>query len=111
MGRRRYLRDINSRNSLARSGAERIAVNSPIQGTAADMIKLAMIKIHEEFISKGVQSKMIMQVHDELVFDVLRTELEQVKEIVIRNMQNAIPGLAVPIEVSTGVGENWLEAH
>ncbi|MBK9552110.1 MAG: DNA polymerase I [Saprospiraceae bacterium] len=111
MGRRRYLRDINSRNSLARSGAERIAVNSPIQGTAADMIKLAMIKIHEEFISKGVQSKMIMQVHDELVFDVLRTELDQVKEIVIRNMQNAIPGLAVPIEVSTGVGENWLEAH
>jgi len=111
MGRRRYLRDINSRNSLARSGAERIAVNSPIQGTAADMIKLAMISIHDEFRKRGLQSMMIMQVHDELVFDVLKSELEEVKAIVEHCMRNAIPGLAVPIEVSTGIGANWLEAH
>lgn len=111
MGRRRYLRDINSRNSLARSGAERIAVNSPIQGTAADMIKLAMIAIHDEFKKRRLKSMMIMQVHDELVFDVLKSELEEVKSIVEHCMKNAIPGLAVPIEVSTGTGANWLEAH
>ena len=111
MGRRRYLRDINSRNSLARSGAERIAVNSPIQGTAADMIKLAMISIHDEFKKRSLKSMMIMQVHDELVFDVLKSELEEVKDIVEHCMKNAIPGLAVPIEVSTGTGANWLEAH
>lgn len=111
MGRRRYLRDINSRNSLARSGAERIAVNSPIQGTAADMIKLAMIEIHREFKKHNLSTKMIMQVHDELVFDVKKDELDQVMAIVEDKMKNAIPGLVVPIEVSSGVGENWLEAH
>jgi len=111
MGRRRYLREINSRNSLARSGAERIAINSPIQGTAADMIKLAMIKIHEEFKAKKLESKMIMQVHDELVFDVRKEELETVRKIVEDNMKNAIPNLSIPIDVSTGTGFNWLEAH
>lgn len=111
MGRRRYLRDINSRNSLARSGAERIAINSPIQGTAADMIKMAMINIHREFKSKNIVSKMIMQVHDELVFDVKKHELDVVRSIVEDKMKNAIPGLKVPIEVSSGVGANWLDAH
>lgn len=111
MGRKRYLRDINSRNTLARSGAERIAINSPVQGSAADLIKIAMINIHEVFRKEGLQSKMIMQVHDELVFDVLKSELDIVREIVVDKMKNAIPGLQVPIEVSTGYGTNWLEAH
>lgn len=111
MGRRRYLRDINSRNAMARSAAERIAVNSPIQGTAADMIKVAMIGINESFKQAGLSSKMILQVHDELVFDVKKSELDTVRAIVIDKMKNAIPNLSVPIEVSTGTGANWLEAH
>lgn len=111
LGRRRKLRDINSKNGMARSGAERIAINTPIQGTAADMIKLAMIKIHEVMVREGLQSKMILQVHDELVFDILKPELNQMKKIIEENMKNAIPHLKVPIVVGMGTGENWLEAH
>ena len=111
MGRKRVLRDINSRNALARAGAERIAINTPIQGTAADMIKKAMILIHKAFKARNFESKLILQVHDELVFDVYKPELENVKEVVKECMQNALPGLKVPILVEMGVGENWLEAH
>ncbi len=111
LGRRRNLRDINSRNGMMRSNAERMAVNTPIQGTAADMIKIAMVNIFREFNDKKLKTKMIMQVHDELVFDVYRPELEEVKQIVDNKMRTAIPGLKVPILVSMGTGENWLEAH
>ena len=111
MGRKRYLRDINSRNSLARSSAERVAVNMPIQGTAADLIKIAMVNIHNELKNKKLETKMILQVHDELVFDVPKSELEIVKPIIESCMKTAMPNLSVPIEVGMGVGDNWLEAH
>ena len=111
LGRRRWLRDIDSRNSLARSNSERIAINSPIQGTAADMIKLAMIHIHKALKEQNLQTKMILQVHDELVFDVPKSELEVVRPLIKEKMQNAIPNLRVPILVEVGVGKNWLEAH
>ncbi len=111
LGRRRYLRDINSKNAIVRGHAERNAMNTPIQGTAADMIKLAMVKVHRAFHANHIQSKMILQVHDELVFDVLKSELDQVKEIVIQGMQTAMPNLQVPILVEAGIGEHWLEAH
>ncbi|WP_235298112.1 DNA polymerase I [Portibacter marinus] len=111
MGRRRYLRDINSNSGLARSNAERMAINTPIQGTAADMIKVAMINVHQALKEADMKSKMILQVHDELVFDVYRPEFEKVKEIVEDKMKNALPGLKVPILVGMGSGENWLEAH
>ncbi|MCB0548277.1 MAG: DNA polymerase I [Phaeodactylibacter sp.] len=111
MGRRRYLRDIDSRNSVVRSHAERNAINTPIQGSAADMIKIAMVNIHREFRKQGFQSKMILQVHDELVFDVLKEELETIKPIIEDKMKHTIPGLKVPIVVEMGVGKNWLEAH
>lgn len=111
LGRRRYLRDINSRNSLARSNAERMAINTPIQGTAADMIKVAMINIHRQLAEKNLKSRMILQVHDELLFDVFKPELDEVKALVEHHLKHAIPGLDVPIEVGMGVGNNWLEAH
>lgn len=111
MGRRRYLRDINSRNGVVRGHAERNAINTPIQGTAADMIKIAMINIHREFEKHRFQSKMILQVHDELVFDAHKDELETIKPIIGEKMKTAIPGLKVPILVEMGVGKNWLEAH
>ncbi|MBI1226350.1 MAG: DNA polymerase I [Bacteroidetes bacterium] len=111
LGRRRYLRDIDSRNSLARSNAERVAINTPIQGTAADLIKVAMINIHKALLDKNLGTKMILQVHDELVFDVPKDELETVKPIILDLMTNAIPNLKVPILVEMGVGGNWLEAH
>ncbi|MEO0043097.1 MAG: hypothetical protein RL329_2545 [Bacteroidota bacterium] len=111
MGRRRYLRDINSRNDLARTNAERMAINTPIQGSAADMIKIAMIHIHNYLKDNHLQTKMILQVHDELVFDVPKSELEIVKPMVERLMKTAIPNLKVPIMVGMGVGNNWLEAH
>ncbi len=110
-GRRRTLRDINSRNGLLRSNAERVAINTPIQGTAADMIKLAMIKVHHAIKEKNLKSKMILQVHDELVFDAYKPELEELKVLVEENMKNALPGLKVPIVVGMGTGNNWLEAH
>jgi DNA polymerase-1 len=111
MNRRRYLRDINSRNGMARANAERIAVNTPIQGSAADMIKVAMINIHKALKDGNFKSKMIMQVHDELVFDVYKPELETIKPIIENLMKTAIPNLQVPILVGMDVGENWLEAH
>ncbi len=111
VGRKRILRDINSRNGLARSNAERMAINTPIQGSAADMIKLAMIKIHDVLKDGKFKSKMIMQVHDELVFDVYKLELEDIKALVIEHMKNALPELSVPIVVEVGIGQNWLEAH
>ncbi len=111
MKRRRYLRDINSKNQTVRAQAERNAINSPIQGSAADMIKLAMIHIHAEMHERGLKSKMLLQVHDELVFDVLKKEQEEVASLVEDKMKHAMPGLAVPIEVGVGTGVNWLEAH
>lgn len=111
MGRKRYIRDIDSRNSLIRSNAERVAINTPIQGTAADMIKLAMIHIHKAFKEHGFDTKMILQVHDELVFDAPKNEVEKVKPIIEDKMKTAIPNLKVPILVGIDVGENWLEAH
>jgi DNA polymerase-1 len=110
LGRRRYLRDINSNNQTVRGFAERNAINAPIQGSAADMIKVAMINIHKDIQERGLQSKMTMQVHDELVFDVLKTEVEVMKEIITHRMRTAIK-TDVPIEVEIGEGENWLAAH
>jgi DNA polymerase-1 len=112
MGRKRWLRDINSSNFTVRGFAERNAINSPIQGTAADMIKLAMIRIHEEFKQKGFKSRMLLQVHDELVFDALKEEVPIIKPIIIRCMQTALPlPNDVPVEAEVGTGINWLEAH
>jgi DNA polymerase I len=110
MGRRRYLRDINSANATVRSFAERNAINAPIQGSAADMIKIAMIHIHQDIKDQNLDSKMTMQVHDELVFDVLRTEVEPMKKIIEHRMKTAIKTV-VPILVEIGEGDNWLEAH
>jgi DNA polymerase-1 len=110
MGRRRYLRDINSANQTVRGFAERNAINAPIQGSAADMIKIAMINIHKEMKAQKMQSTMTMQVHDELVFDVLKSEKEAMKAIIQDKMANAIK-LTVPIVVEIGEGENWLAAH
>jgi len=110
LGRRRYLADINSRNASARNFAERNAVNMPIQGTSADMIKIAMINIFRQFQHLGLKSKMILQVHDELVFDCFKPEEEQVRQIVKEAMVNALP-LSIPIEVSIDVGPDWLTAH
>jgi DNA polymerase-1 len=110
MGRRRYLRDINSANATVRGYAERNAINAPIQGSAADMIKIAMIHIHQDIIDQNLQSKMTMQVHDELVFDVLKTEVDAVKLIISNRMKNAIK-TSVPIMIEIGEGNNWLEAH
>jgi DNA polymerase-1 len=112
MGRKRWLKDINSANFTVRGFAERNAINSPIQGTAADMIKLAMIRIHEEFRQNRFQSKMLLQVHDELVFDAYKKELDIIKPIIIRCMQTALPlPNEVPTDAEVGSGLNWLEAH
>jgi DNA polymerase-1 len=110
MGRRRYLRDINSANATVRGFAERNAINAPIQGSAADMIKIAMINIHREFCDLKLDGRMTMQVHDELVFDVPLAEVDKAKEIIIERMRTAIK-TEVPIEVEVGQGSNWLEAH
>jgi DNA polymerase I len=110
LGRRRMLRDINSSNSVVRGFAERNAINAPIQGSSADMIKIAMIGIHKELTEKALKSKMILQVHDELVFDAHKDELEVLKVIIEKNMKNALP-LSVPVLVETNTGNNWLEAH
>jgi DNA polymerase-1 len=110
MGRRRYLRDINSANQTVRGFAERNAINAPIQGSAADMIKIAMIRIHQDIKDHKLGSKMTMQVHDELVFDVLINETGIMKEIITERMKNAIK-MEVPILVEVGEGRNWLEAH
>jgi len=110
LGRRRYLKDIHSRNAVVRGFAERNAINAPIQGSAADLIKAAMIQIFKAFEEKNLRSKMILQVHDELVFDVYQPELEVVKSIVKHKMEGAIQ-LRVPLLVEMGTGNNWLEAH
>lgn len=109
-GRRRYLRDINSKNHTVRGFAERNAINAPIQGSAADMIKIAMIEVHRAMKEAGLKSRMILQVHDELLFEVPKDEIEVLKKLVIDKMKNAIQ-LPVPIEVEVGIGANWLEAH
>ncbi len=110
LNRRRYLPDIHSDNRRVREFAERNAINTPIQGTAADLIKVAMIKIFNRLKEKKLTTKMIMQVHDELVFEVPNQEIDTVKELVRREMENAIE-LSVPIKVDVGIGKNWLEAH
>jgi len=110
-GRRRYLRDINSKSSLERGNAERMAINTPIQGSAADMIKLAMIHIHKALQEKKFRSKMVLQVHDELVFDAHKDELDALQPLIEEHMKNALPSLQVPILVEMGVGENWKAAH
>ena len=110
LGRRRYLKDINSRNAVVRGAAERNAVNAPIQGSAADIIKLAMINIYNRFEKEQFKSKMLLQVHDELVFDAHKDELEIIKPIIKSEMENAYK-LIVPLDVEIGIGENWLEAH
>lgn len=111
MHRRRYLRDINSSNHTVRGFAERNAINAPIQGSAADMIKIAMINIHKDLKKHNLKSKMLLQVHDELVFDVHKSELEIIKPIIENRMKTAINTLQVPIEIEMGIGKNWLEAH
>lgn len=110
LGRKRWLRDINSSNATVRSFAERNAINAPIQGSAADMIKVAMINIHNDLRKQNFKTKMLLQVHDELVFDVYKPELETVKPIIEQHMRHALP-LDVPVEVGMGTGRNWLEAH
>lgn len=109
-GRRRYLKDIHSQNAMVRGGAERNAINAPIQGSAADIIKIAMIRIHKRLTEENWQSKMLLQVHDELVFDAHKEELENLKTMVKHEMENAFH-LEVPLTVDIGVGDNWLEAH
>ncbi|WP_396141347.1 DNA polymerase I [Flavobacterium sp.] len=109
-GRRRYLKDINSANAIVRGGAERNAVNAPIQGSAADIIKIAMINIHKKLTSENWKSKMLLQVHDELVFDVHNSELEKIQPMIKHEMENAFK-MAVPLDVEMGLGKNWLEAH
>lgn len=110
MGRKRYLPDINSRNATVRGFAERNAINAPLQGSAADIIKAAMIRIHRDILAAGLRSRMILQIHDELIFNVKPDELAAVQQIVARDMEQAYSG-RVPLEVSAGVGQNWLEAH
>jgi DNA polymerase-1 len=110
LGRRRYLKDINSANAMVRSGAERNAVNAPIQGSAADIIKIAMIRIHHRLKTEQWKSKMLLQVHDELVFDVHLSEIETIKPLIKHEMEQAFV-MQVPLEVDMGMGDNWLEAH
>lgn len=110
MGRRRYLRNINSNNRVVKQFEERVAINMPIQGTAADMIKLAMINIHRELAKKKFSSKMVLQVHDELLFDAHKDEVDDLLKLVKNLMENALP-LNVPVVVDTGIGDNWLDAH
>ena len=109
-GRRRYIRDIRSANNTVRGGAERNAINAPIQGTAADMIKIAMINIHRELARRRLRTRMLLQVHDELVFDLWTPEEQEARALIEQNMKTAIP-LDVPIAVEIGVGANWLAAH
>jgi DNA polymerase I len=109
-GRKRYVRDIHSRNQLVRGNAERNAINAPIQGSAADIIKIAMIRIHGRLQSENFKSKMILQVHDELIFEVVNSELDRIRSMVLFEMSNAVH-LDVPLKVDCGVGNNWFEAH
>ena len=108
--RKRYLPDINSHNAIVRGYAERNAINAPIQGSAADIIKVAMVRIYNRFEEEGLKSKMILQVHDELNFNVCQDEQEKVRQIVLEEMENAIQ-LQVPLIADCGEGKNWLGAH
>ena len=110
LGRRRYLKDINGSNQVVRGAAERNAVNAPIQGSAADIIKIAMINIHKKLSEGNYKTKMLLQVHDELVFDCYQPELEEMKLLIKSEMENAYT-MSVPLDVEVGIGENWLEAH
>jgi DNA polymerase-1 len=110
LGRRRYLKDIDSRNAMVRSGAERNAVNAPIQGSAADIIKIAMINIYNKLQEGDYKTKMLLQVHDELVFDVYKPELYAMKTLIKTEMESAYK-LDVPLDVEMDIGDNWLEAH
>ena len=110
LGRRRYLKDINGSNAIVRGAAERNAVNAPIQGSAADIIKIAMINIHKKLSEGKYKSKMLLQVHDELVFDIHKSELDELKPLIKSEMENAYK-LSVPLDVELGIGDNWLEAH
>ena len=110
MGRKRLLKDINSRNAVVRGYAERNAINAPIQGSAADIIKLAMINVHNVFQQEDLQSKLLLQVHDELVFDVHKKELGSIQSIIKQKMESAVQ-ISVPLEVDIGTGISWLEAH
>jgi DNA polymerase-1 len=109
-GRKRYLNDIHSRNQTVRGNAERNAINAPIQGSAADIIKIAMVKIHSRMKSEKFVSKMILQVHDELIFEVVNDEFEKLKELVLFEMSNAVK-LDIPLKVDWGIGNSWFEAH
>ena len=109
-GRRRYLNDIASRNAVARGVAERNAVNAPIQGSAADIMKMAMVEVARRFRVEGIRSRVILQVHDELVVDVWREELDRVRTIVVESMEG-VARLRVALTADAGVGQNWLEAH
>ena len=108
--RKRYLADINSKNAAVRSFNERNAINAPLQGSAADIIKVSMINVFERLKKEGLKSKLILQVHDELVFDVLPNEVEVLERIVVEEMENVIK-LSVPLIAECGSGKNWLEAH
>jgi DNA polymerase-1 len=110
LGRKRYLKDINSRNPIVRGAAERNAVNAPVQGSAADIIKLAMIKIQNKIAERDFKSKMLVQVHDELVFEVHKNELEKMKSLIKNEMENVYQ-LGIPLKVDMDVGLNWFEAH
>jgi DNA polymerase-1 len=110
-GRRRYFSDIDNKNFNLRNAAERAAINLPIQGTASDMLKIAMITIHNEFAKNKYNSKMLLQVHDELVFEVQKSEIDEIKSLVIDKMSSALSLGEVPVIVETGIGSNWLEAH
>jgi DNA polymerase-1 len=110
LGRRRYLKDILSQNAIVRGAAERNAINAPIQGSAADIIKIAMINIHHKIKKGNWNAKMLLQVHDELVFDVPKTEVDSLSSMVREEMENAFK-LEVPLVVDIGIGNNWLEAH
>ena len=110
MGRKRYLKDINSRNPIVRGGAERNAVNAPIQGSAADIIKIAMVNIYDKMKLKEYKSKMLVQVHDELIFEIFKPELDEMKKLIRQEMETAFE-LNVPLAVDIGMGDNWYEAH
>jgi DNA polymerase-1 len=110
LGRRRYLRNINNNNHFVRQFEERVAINMPIQGSAADMIKIAMIKIHKELEKRKSKTKMVLQVHDELLFDAHKDEVDELTPVIKKLMENALP-LKVPVVVDTGVGTNWLDTH
>ena len=110
MGRKRYLKDINSRNQIVRGGAERNAVNAPVQGSAADIIKLAMVNISDKISGSNFKSKMLVQVHDELIFEIYKPELEEMRKLIQQEMESAY-SLNVPLAVDIGLGNNWYEAH